>query len=578
MAVNLFKLTINGTEYIYTDAGTWVDSKGTNVTAPAGIVVPTNETTKNSDGTRDVTVNKAAFSTIDSKTTIALEDMNAVDRQTYRLALGSGYTSNEIYGARQTVNYSTSGVFTTATITGINAGLLVNAGGTSITYANAPTGASASVVISNLASTDVNISGRTITVKEAALPTNNAPVKITTNDSSGAYNLALGEVTGKISTFTQAGWSVGSNSTTAVFYADSYTAGYYKANDTLLSYHSTDVYRKTTGTYDYGTVGGSAELFRVSGLSAGTTAAQLVDHFDVNTSNVSGNIPVTFKASGFSALLGSGSKAITIADSPGDSVTYQFAIDSGVNTIDDSLTTSTGSNTSADLWRPSTDTYKNDMYINKALLEGTYDKEYVDSKLTFVNVGNVKYFIRNSEIVTETQLIAEYRKLTYGNATYYLKENDATYYMQIVPGGATGKDANGNTVTNPIIIDNKGDLQTEPKPLSDSSHNATRPTKNPEEYPDDDKFKKKITNPVTGEVHDYRVKDLEVVYKKMTDDPRAFDLSEDSCYSYFQITSLHREIYTYLNVNVLTETTEYRKGNWKVDDMFFVTKRAGWID
>ena len=108
MAVNLFKLTINGTEYIYTDAGTWVDSKGTNVTAPAGIVVPTAETKKNSDGTRDVTVNKAAFSTIDSKTTIALEDMNAVDRQTYRLALGSGYTSNEIYGARQTVNYNHS--------------------------------------------------------------------------------------------------------------------------------------------------------------------------------------------------------------------------------------------------------------------------------------------------------------------------------------------------------------------------------------------------------------------------------------------------------------------------------------
>lgn len=185
----------------------------------------------------------------------------------------------------------------------------------------------------------------------------------------------------------------------------------------------------------------------------------------------------------------------------------------------------------------------------------------------------------------------DYRKITYtknGNEEIrYIKEETtaeynarrsakqpAQYYMEVVPGGSEGKDGNNNTVQNKIIVDNKGDLQTKPKPLSDLSYGVTRPTNN-DEQPDDEIFQKKITNPVTGEVHDYRIPSLEVVYKKK----EAFKLSADSYYSYFQISALKREVYLYLNVDELNETVNDQPSNkYQVDDMFFTTRRANWID
>ena len=82
---------------------------------------------------------------------------------------------------------------------------------------------------------------------------------------------------------------------------------------------------------------------------------------------------------------------------------------------------------------------------------------------------------------------------------------------------------------------------------------------------------KKIRDLNTGKkTKDYRLPEYEVVYYKS-----AFNLSEDSCYSYFQIPSLHRINYTYMNVD---ELNHIPAGRWSVEDMFFLTRRANWID
>lgn len=245
--------------------------------------------------------------------------------------------------------------------------------------------------------------------------------------------------------------------------------------------------------------------------------------------------------------------------------------------------------------------------IAKEYLWCTEAEDYTDNGYCAVTDSyGYTLFVKQSDLDNKTNGIVtecpsgaasyDYRKITYtkdGNEEIlYIKEETtaeynarrkanqssdkpyAQYYMEIVPGGSEGKDSKGNTVQNKIIIDNKGDLQTKPKPLSDSSYNLTRPTKNPEEYPDDYEFQKKLHNLASGELQDYRILDLEVVYKKKD----AFNLSEDSYYSYFQIPALKREVYTYLNVDEVNGTTEYKLGKSQVDDMFFTTKRASWID
>ena len=52
----------------------------------------------------------------------------------------------------------------------------------------------------------------------------------------------------------------------------------------------------------------------------------------------------------------------------------------------------------------------------------------------------------------------------------------------------------------------------------------------------------------------------------------------DSYYSYFLIPSLHRTVYKYMNVNELKGTVNEKPGIVFVEDMFFTTKRASWID
>lgn len=241
--------------------------------------------------------------------------------------------------------------------------------------------------------------------------------------------------------------------------------------------------------------------------------------------------------------------------------------------------------------------------IAKEYLWCTEPEDYTNNGYRAVKDSNsgCTVFVKQTDLDNKTNGIVDalptgyYRKIIYtkdngDEETLYIKEEStadynarrkdnkssgkpyAQYYMEIVPGGSEGKDASGGDVQNKIIIDNKGDLQTKPKPLSDSSYGLTRPTKDPEEQPDDIMFNKKLTT--LGVESDYRIPGLEVVYDKK----RAFGLGDASYYSYFQIASLHRVVYTYLNVDELNGTKEYKYGSPYVDDMFFTTKRAKWID
>ena len=291
----------------------------------------------------------------------------------------------------------------------------------------------------------------------------------------------------------------------------------------------------------------------------------------------------------------------------------------GLNTVDESLGI-TGNVSGDELWQPTTDIYKSDKFINKKLWDNTYSKEYVDSKLEFAESGGLNCFMRKSEIPTDSQnVVAEYRKVTLENGDVkYIKEEttaeynervkkgeDALYYVKVAPDGATGKDAkdaDGKDVTNYIIVDNKGDLQTKritPEDVltvetvaentaveknSDYFNIYTRET-NENEQPDDDgkvdgdKYRLSKPGPKQEDM-DYKIPVVERVYKAK----EAFNLSEESRYSYFDIANFVRENYTYLNVDELNHLAEkndeliYNEELSNVKDMFFTTKRAGWMD
>ncbi len=303
----------------------------------------------------------------------------------------------------------------------------------------------------------------------------------------------------------------------------------------------------------------------------------------------------------------------------------------GLNTVDESLG-KTGNVSGDELWQPTTDTYKSDKFIQKSLWDNTYSKEYIDSEIKFVESDGFNCFI----IISKVPVVAEYRKVTddEGNV-FYVEEKEwtngeAAYYMEVLPDGATGKDAAGNDVTNPIIVDNWGDLQSvlitpqevqtvetetqntvleeedekkEPS-LTDSElskyYNAyTRRTTESEDEISGYPVKEQPGDP--GRTTDsgkyvgtsgnrvkelYKVPALERVYYpsvKVDNREIGFNLDSDSCYSYFQIEELRRVNYTYLNVDELNARVESSNPNededaWKVDDMFFTTKRGKWID
>lgn len=129
--------------------------------------------------------------------------------------------------------------------------------------------------------------------------------------------------------------------------------------------------------------------------------------------------------------------------------------------------------------------------------------------------------------------------------------------------------------------------------LYDYWNTYTRDPKNPEEKPGDaglinDNGQYVMdTHKVSRLNQDYRIPAFERVYHKskafnlndLDKNAEDYDQQKDSFYSYFDIDSLERTNYLYLNVNEIAKVNiSDNKKDWKVDDMFFTTIRAGWID
>ena len=225
-----------------------------------------------------------------------------------------------------------------------------------------------------------------------------------------------------------------------------------------------------------------------------------------------------------------------IEEEPADNSNYSVRI------LDENITASGASNT-ADVFFTTpedqkTNKYGDTWYIDKSLWDSTYKNNYTDAKLKLEldDADKLNYFMFKKDYdaaVGKTELIAQYRKVTVDDKVYYVKE-DATYYMKV----DNNTDDKGNVI-NYIIVDNFGNILTKSLP-----NGSTRPT-NPNEKPLD-----------TLKIGDEA---LEVVYLK-----EAFNL-HGAEYSSFAVPELQRKIYKYLD-----------KGGSV--DMFFTTKRAGWVD
>ena len=205
-----------------------------------------------------------------------------------------------------------------------------------------------------------------------------------------------------------------------------------------------------------------------------------------------------------------------------------------------------------------------------------YYDSTAEAQITKTDDNGMKYFISLSE---ETE-VTNYNQDPAITATYIKIGNDAyisdglssyyTYYdYQTNQDGIDVDKGNLQKVIH-LVMDNKGNVQT--KPLDEGS--TEQITDSYKFQPDDRGWNKKTKDLETGEkTKDYRIQEYEVLYHKS-----AFNLSEESRYSYFQIPSLKRVNYRYMNVDELNKTSEKTGSDWDVEDMFFTTRRANWID
>ena len=237
------------------------------------------------------------------------------------------------------------------------------------------------------------------------------------------------------------------------------------------------------------------------------------------------------------------------------------------------------------------------MCSNKAYKSKWKDSNFEFGKIIFgINNNNdVKYFVPksgdNSLIGAAGKLVGKYRRVMTDTGTMYIDDNETLYYMKVYNNDRNQENyvivesTTGNLLTKPVTAPEAFNAKTvdENTMLREQVSSGTTLgnywkvyTREPNstEIPND-----------TGQIRndngryiysdanhvnlDYRIPALERVYHKST-----FNLSEDSCYSYFQIPELKRVNYTYLNVNELNYTSDKKPS----DDMFFITKRAEWID
>ena len=253
----------------------------------------------------------------------------------------------------------------------------------------------------------------------------------------------------------------------------------------------------------------------------------------------------------------------------------------GVTIATDDDTDSTASQ--EDTWkvfRNSLNIYEKNIAAN--ITKTSEDLEIVESSTgesgteeTTTRTIKLKYFTIKSEEKTinnknqNSPLFASYNKI--GDDAYISdKLKYYTYYDYHTNQDGIDVDKGNLQTVIRLVMDNKGNVQT--KALDEGS---TKQIDNNYKFqPDDKGWNKKTADLETGEkTKDYRIPAYEVLYKKS-----AFGLSEDSCYSYFQIPTLHRKNYTYMNVDELNQTSEKPESDWNVEDMFFTTRRANWID
>ncbi len=289
----------------------------------------------------------------------------------------------------------------------------------------------------------------------------------------------------------------------------------------------------------------------------------------------------------------------------------------GVTIQDDSLTAS-GNNNSSDVGTDVNNVKDHRSVQTNPFFSGTQQyKNYLEGNTISVytdDEGGYKYFVFKSD-EEDPKVLYEFRRVkdSTGNV-FYIEEKEwsadnAAYYMEVLPDGAEGKNAAGNDITNPIIVDNWGDLQTEQiTPLgilnietvaqnaaaeknpefSDYYNAYTRPAHDDDhpyekgmiDYPVDDSTGKYRGSTEARTKEDYLIPALERVYYpsvKKDNKEVGFGLSEDSCYSYFGVEEFRRVNYYYLNVNEL-DKDENGKFDRHVKDMFFTTKRASWVD
>ncbi|MBO4401190.1 MAG: Tad domain-containing protein [Selenomonadaceae bacterium] len=231
-------------------------------------------------------------------------------------------------------------------------------------------------------------------------------------------------------------------------------------------------------------------------------------------------------------------------------------------------------------------------------------KEYINwkkDKVEFGEKNGVAYFMLKAEMSSEAQIIAKYYQMTTkSGGVYYAKDGDNLYFTKFdnnnqYPENDKNKDnyiivdEHGNVLTKPVTApevftvktkDDNDSLDISTPTLGTYWSNYTRDPKDPEEIPSD-RGTVTSSGKYVGSSYraraDYRIPALERVYNRST-----FNLSEDSCYSFFYIDELWRVNYTYMNVDefglTVNRVVPDNDSQLKVEDMFFVYNRAAWID
>ena len=164
-----------------------------------------------------------------------------------------------------------------------------------------------------------------------------------------------------------------------------------------------------------------------------------------------------------------------------------------------------------------------------------YKNQYITENLTFDTRNDVKFFVKDD---SATFYVTSYRRVTSRTGEEFFIKDDTKYYTTVFNNTADSSAY--------IVVDQNGDIPTKTLPA-----NSTRPTNDDEQPIDTQRIAERS---------------LEVVYVDPTDQSKPpFGLSNVN-YSSFEIPSLRRVVYRYLDVGS------------HVVDMFFTTARAEWVD